>query len=165
VTFLSTFLDHLESTRKNTTRTRNNRLSALHAFFRYVAISEPALGLQCQRILAMPAKRYERGPVEFLTEDECVALVAAPKLSTWIGRRDRTLLLVNFPWCFDRLCMRAYERLGAKRNRGIRHRVPQEFPWNCRTLTYAGGNFHAQVAQTLENLCPNTLALLTCAKR
>jgi integrase/recombinase XerD len=94
VTFLSTFLDHLESTRENTTRTRNNRLSALHAFFRYVAISEPALGLQCQRILAMPAKRYERRPVEFLTEDECAALVAAPNLSTRIGRRDRALLLV-----------------------------------------------------------------------
>lgn len=94
VTFLSKFLDHLESTRENTTRTRNNRLSALHAFFRYVSISEPALGLQCQRILAMPAKRYERRPVEFLTEDECAALVAAPNLSTWIGRRDRALLLV-----------------------------------------------------------------------
>jgi len=94
VTFLSTFLEHLESTRENTTRTRNNRLSALHAFFRYVAISEPALGLQCQRILAMPAKRDDRGPVEFLTEDECAALVAAPNLSAWIGRRDRALLLV-----------------------------------------------------------------------
>ena len=94
VTFLGTFLDHLESTRHNTTRTRNNRLSALHAFFRYVAISEPSLGLHCQRILAMPVKRYERRPVEFLTEAECAALVAAPTLSTWIGRRDRALLLV-----------------------------------------------------------------------
>lgn len=94
VTFLSKFLDHLESTRHNTTRTRNNRLSALHAFFRYVAISEPSLGLQCQRILAMPVKRYDHHPVEFLTEDECAALVAAPNLSTWIGRRDRALLLL-----------------------------------------------------------------------
>src|SRR5713101_4428707 len=94
VTFLGKFLGHLESTRHNTTRTRNNRLAALRAFFRYVAISEPGLGLQCQRILAMPAKRYERRPVEFLTEDECAALVGAPNLTTWIGRRDRALLLV-----------------------------------------------------------------------
>jgi len=94
VTFLSKFLDHLESSRENTTRTRNNRLSALHAFFRYVAISEPGFGLQCQRILAMPAKRYDRHPIEFLTEDECAALVATPNLSTWIGRRDRALLAV-----------------------------------------------------------------------
>jgi site-specific recombinase XerD len=30
----------------------------------------------------------------FLTDDECAALVAAPNLRTWIGRRDRALLLV-----------------------------------------------------------------------
>lgn len=94
VTWLSTFLDHLQADRHNGTRTRNTRLSALHAFFRYVAISEPALALQCQRILAIPAKRYERRPVAFLTDDECAAVVAAPNPGTWIGRRDQTLLLV-----------------------------------------------------------------------
>jgi integrase/recombinase XerD len=80
--FLGKFLDHLEVTRANCTRTRNNRLAALHAFFQYVAISEPALALQCQRVLAIPSKRYERGPVEFLTEEEAAALVAAPDPAT-----------------------------------------------------------------------------------
>ena len=42
VSFLGKFLEHLESERTNCTRTRNNRLSALRAFFRYVAVSEPA---------------------------------------------------------------------------------------------------------------------------
>src|SRR5215469_7676982 len=92
--FLGKFLEHLELTRGNCTRTRNNRLAALHAFFRYVAVSEPALALHCQRVLAIPSKRYQRGPVEFLTEEESNALVAAPDPNTWIGRRDRTLLLV-----------------------------------------------------------------------
>jgi hypothetical protein len=45
--------------------------------------------LQCQRVLAIPSKRYERGPVEFLTEEETAALVAAPDPGTWIGRRDK----------------------------------------------------------------------------
>ena len=31
------FLNHLETTRGNSARTRNNRLTALHAFFRHVA--------------------------------------------------------------------------------------------------------------------------------
>jgi site-specific recombinase XerD len=92
--FLSTFLDHLERVRRNCTRTRNNRLAAVHAFFQYVAVSEPSLALQCQRILAIPSKRFERGPVEFLTEEESTAVVAAPDPATWIGRRDRALLLV-----------------------------------------------------------------------
>src|ERR1035441_8686758 len=70
------------------------RLSALHAFFRYVALEEPAYALHCQRVLAIPAKRYERRPVEFLTEEETTALIAAPDPTTWLGRRDRTLLLV-----------------------------------------------------------------------
>ena len=62
VPFLGKFLEYLELERHNCTRTRNNRLSALQAFFRYVSFSEPALALNCQRILAIPAKRYERCP-------------------------------------------------------------------------------------------------------
>ena len=91
--FLGKFLNHLEHDRRNSIRTRNVRLSALHAFFRYVIISEPALALHCQRILAIPAKRYERGVVEFLTKEESAALVASPNIKTAIGRRDRALLL------------------------------------------------------------------------
>jgi len=92
--FLGDFLDHLELDRRNRIRTRNNRLAALHAFFRYASLSEPAYALHCQRVLAIPAKRYERGPVEVLTEEETAALIAAPDRGTWIGRRDRALLLV-----------------------------------------------------------------------
>ena len=93
-TFIEKFLRHLEQGRGNSVRTRNTRLAAVHAFFRFVAISEPALSLQCQRILAIPSKRCDHGPVEFLTEEESAALVAAPDASTWIGSRDRALLLV-----------------------------------------------------------------------
>src|ERR1039457_3869332 len=75
---LSKFLDHIEQQRRCSARTRNARLSALHAFFRYVALEEPAYALHCQRVLAIPAKRYERRPVEFLTEEETTALIAAP---------------------------------------------------------------------------------------
>ncbi len=92
--FLSKFLDHLESGRGNCARTRNARLAAIHGFFQYVALTEPALALLCQRVLAIPSKRFERGPIEFLAPAEIEALIAAPETATWIGRRDRTLLLV-----------------------------------------------------------------------
>lgn len=92
--FLGRFLDHLEQVRGNCTRTRNNRLAALHAFFQYVSVSEPALALHCQRVLAIPSKRHQHTPVAFLTEEEGAALVAAPNLTTWVGRRDRALLLL-----------------------------------------------------------------------
>jgi integrase/recombinase XerD len=50
--------------------------------------------LHCQRILAMPSKRYVRRTVEFLDRAEMDALLAAPDQSTWVGRRDRAILIV-----------------------------------------------------------------------
>jgi site-specific recombinase XerD len=94
VACIEAFLVHLEQDRRNHPRTRNQRLAALHGFFRYVALSEPALSLHCQRILSIPAKQYEREPVAFLTDEETRALVAAPDTTTWIGRRDHALLVV-----------------------------------------------------------------------
>jgi integrase/recombinase XerD len=94
--FLGLFLEHLEDVRKNSTRTRNARLAAIHSFFQYVALEEPAYALHCQRILALPNKRHERRPIEFLNREEFDALLAVPDLSTWLGRRDRALLLVAF---------------------------------------------------------------------
>ncbi len=92
--FIGKFLDHLEDNRGNSPRTRNARLAAIRSFFRYVALSEPSCTLFCQRVLAMPNKRYERRLVEFLNRTEIDALLAVPDTSTWTGRRDRTLLLV-----------------------------------------------------------------------
>lgn len=92
--FIGAFLEHLEQGRGNSARTRNARLAALHSFFRYVALSEPAHALHCQRILAMPNKRYGRQPVAFLERAEIDALLAAPDPATWSGRRDRTILTV-----------------------------------------------------------------------
>src|SRR5215472_5905563 len=92
--FVGLFLEHLQSVRKNSARTRNARLGAIHSFFQYVALEEPALALHCQRILAMPSKRHERRPIEFLNREEIDALLAATDASSWIGRRDRTMLLL-----------------------------------------------------------------------
>ena len=84
----------METSRKNGARSRNTRLSAIRSFFRFVAISEPAHLLQCQQILAMPGKRYVKRSVTFLDCNESAALLTAPDLSTWSGRRDHAILLV-----------------------------------------------------------------------
>lgn len=88
------FLVHTETARGNSARSRNTRLAAIRSFFRYVAMSEPTWLLHCQRILAMPNKRYVKRAVTFLDGDEIAALLAAPDRSTWAGRRDHTLLLL-----------------------------------------------------------------------
>src|SRR4029453_16485899 len=55
---------------------------------------EPAHLDRCRRILAIPVKRHERRPIAYLTRPEIQALLAGPDLATWIGRRDRALLLL-----------------------------------------------------------------------
>ncbi len=92
--FIGAFLDHLEQKRDNSARSRNVRLAAIHSFFRYVALHAPEYAAVAQCILAMPSKRYVRRPICFLTPAEVDALLAAPDLMTWIGRRDRALLLL-----------------------------------------------------------------------
>jgi len=82
---ITAFLDHLEKDRGNSARSRNIRLAAIHSFFRYVALSEPAYGGLAQQILMLPRKRCERKPVDFLTEPEISALLAAPDRGTWGG--------------------------------------------------------------------------------
>jgi site-specific recombinase XerD len=89
---VGSFLQHLEHDRQNSARSRNSRLSAIHAFFAFVFTNEPALADHCQRVLAVPFKRFERGPVEFLTREETTALLNAPDTTTWLGQRDQTLL-------------------------------------------------------------------------
>jgi integrase/recombinase XerD len=94
VPFIIEFLDHVEKDRGNSVRSRNARLAAIHSFFRYVSFCEPAYADLCRRILAIPSKRHERRPIEFLRREEIDALLAAPDTATWTGRRDRTFLLV-----------------------------------------------------------------------
>jgi site-specific recombinase XerD len=91
---IGAFLDHLETERSNSIRTRNARLAAIHSFFCYVSFQEPSYADLCRRILAIPSKRYERKLIGYLIREEIDAMLAAPDTTTWIGRRDQVLLLV-----------------------------------------------------------------------
>jgi site-specific recombinase XerD len=91
---ITAFLDDLESRRRNKARSRNLRLTAIRSFFRYAAYEEPAHAAQIQRVLAIPSKRAPKPLVHFLNRSEVDALLAAPDLRTWHGRRDRMLMLL-----------------------------------------------------------------------
>jgi site-specific recombinase XerD len=86
------FLSHLEGTRGNTIRSRNTRLAAIRSFFRFLAFQEPGWGALIQQVLAIPTKRTDRRLIEYLTDEETQALIAAPDQSTWLGRRNKALL-------------------------------------------------------------------------
>ena len=88
------FLTHLEAVRGNSARTRNARLAAIHSFFHFVAFRHPEHAALIQRVLAIPHKRLDRSLVTFLDRPEIEALLTVPDRSTFIGRRDHTLLLL-----------------------------------------------------------------------
>ena len=88
------FLDHLESERGNSAKSRNIRLAAIRSFFGHVAVNEPQVLHHCQKILQLPTKRHQKTTISWLTSDEVTALVAAPDLTTWYGQRDRALLML-----------------------------------------------------------------------
>ncbi len=90
------FLDHLESERHNSARSRNARLAAVRSFCRFAAFRTPERVDVTTRILAIPRKRTDRRLVHFLTRDEMAALLATGDRSTWHGRRDHALFLTLY---------------------------------------------------------------------
>ena len=92
--FICAFLDDLEENRSAGVRTRNLRLTAIRSFFRFASFEEPAYGAHIQRVLAIPSKRHDKRQIHFLDRPEIEAILATPDRTTWLGRRDYTLLLL-----------------------------------------------------------------------
>jgi integrase/recombinase XerD len=88
------FLDHLELERRNSVRTRNARLAAIHSLFRFAALAHPEHAETISRVLAIPPKRFDRALITYLTEPEVDALLGCCDQATWTGRRDHALLLL-----------------------------------------------------------------------
>jgi site-specific recombinase XerD len=93
---LLAFLSYLKSERNCCARTRNHRLSALHAFFRFLQIEEPDRIAQCQRCLAIPFQRSPRPTVNYLPRKELAVVLSRPDLTTTRGRRDAVLLTLLY---------------------------------------------------------------------
>ena len=91
---IAAFLTHLEVGRGVKATTRNARLAALRSLFRYASYRHPEHAELIARVLDIPAKRAGRPLVTFLTAEEIDALLAAPDLTTWTGRRDHTLMVL-----------------------------------------------------------------------
>ena len=90
------FLDHLETQRANSPRTRNLRLTAIRSFMRHASLREPTSLPVAQRVLAISTKRFDRPVVGFLSREEVEAVLDAPDRATWSGHRDAVMLAVFY---------------------------------------------------------------------
>ena len=90
------FLSHLEQERNNSVSTRNVRLSAIHAFFRFVAGRNPERLELAQRVLGIPFKRARQRAIDYLEYEEIDAILKAINRDTPQGSRDYALLATMF---------------------------------------------------------------------
>ena len=89
------FLQHLQYQRRNSARTRNARLAAIHALYQYAALHAPEDAEVIQQVLAIDGSRTSTTLVTWLNAAESTALLAAAGGSgSWTGRRDHAMLLV-----------------------------------------------------------------------
>jgi integrase/recombinase XerD len=90
------FLEHIETGRGNSARTRNARLAAINSFFRYLEYRLVSCLNQSRQIHAIPMKKIDEVLIRTLTRDELQALLDAPDPRTVSGVRDRAMLHLTF---------------------------------------------------------------------
>lgn len=86
------FLDWLQNNRKCGNATRNQRLAALHAFFKYVQYEDVQHLEQWQDILSIKIKKMEKKSVNYLTVDGIKLILEQIPANTKLGRRDLALI-------------------------------------------------------------------------
>jgi len=90
------FLSHLEDRRNNGVATRNVRLAAIHAFFRFVASRNPEQLDLAQKVIAVPFKRAPNRAIDYLEYEEIDSILKAIDRTTPQGTRDYALLATMF---------------------------------------------------------------------
>ena len=93
---ISTFLEHLETTRGNSAETRNVRLAAIRSFFRFLQHREPAAIEQVRRVLAIPFKKTDTrlvGRASVVRQKSCNggAAVVHPRLEGALEMRAQMM--------------------------------------------------------------------------
>lgn len=87
------FLAHLEEERDCSAQTRNQRLTAIRSFARFVASRDPSHLAWCGQIRGITSKKAAPQPISWMTKGEMEALLAVPDRQTKQGRVEHALLL------------------------------------------------------------------------
>ncbi len=90
---IKAFLIEVETGRSCSCSTRNQRLSAVHAFAKFVGLNSPEHIEWCRQLQLIPSKRAQHTLITYLEKAEMDALLNAPDQQTEQGKRDYILLL------------------------------------------------------------------------
>lgn len=145
VQMVTKFTDHLVNVRKNSARTRNARLAAIHSFFRYLATTDPRYWDQCRRVLGVPFKRVGHRVPQYLEREEVLSIFQNIDGQKPLDLRDEAILRLLY-----NTGMRASELVGMNINH-IRFSRP------CHARIHGKGH--------KERTCPIWQETLKCLKR
>lgn len=87
------FLSQIETVRRCSISTRNQRLACIHALASFIGGHSPEHIDWCTQVRCVPFKKTTKPSVPYLNKPEIDALLACPDRSTSQGRRDYALLL------------------------------------------------------------------------
>lgn len=90
------YLNWLQDNRKCSNTTRNQRLSAISSFIRYVEYMNPATLYNCHQILSIPAKKSTRKPICYLSTEGIRLLLQQPNVFKGKGLRDLALISLMY---------------------------------------------------------------------
>lgn len=90
------FLDHLESERKNTAKTRNHRLAVIKSLAKMIRFMYSQQSAPMEKIIRIPQKRTQRQLIGFLYPEEINKVLNAVDLNKTQGFRDYTILQLLF---------------------------------------------------------------------
>lgn len=90
------FLQYLESERNNSPKTRNARLAAIKAFFRFLEYRLVSALDQARSVHAIPMKKSDDKLIDYLTHSEIQVLLDTPSIKSIGGLRDRAMLYLAF---------------------------------------------------------------------
>ena len=90
------YLNWLCEKQKNSASTRNQRLSAIKAFFKFTRRENPRYIYACERILQIPTKKCPTPVLQYLSYEEIKEMLGKPNPCTEKGFRDLLILCLLY---------------------------------------------------------------------
>jgi site-specific recombinase XerD len=90
------FLQMIEVQRHSKPQTRNQRLAALHTFYRFLAVHHPEMLAEAERVEAIPNKRTQPPATRYLERDEIDRLFTSLPARGALALRDQALLMMLY---------------------------------------------------------------------
>lgn len=94
--YLQGFCKYFEDVRNNKSVTINNRIAAIKSFLHYVSEMEPEYSAVAKCALMLPAQKYKQPTMDFLTRTEFDSMSAVCDTTTFIGARDKLMLMLLY---------------------------------------------------------------------